>query len=235
LLKKFLVVIFYKNMTKIYTKIKRDHRVLRITYLILCILLVACTTGKIAENELTTTSLGIILDYKKGLGEVPLNFVSNWNKLVSQVSKNKETISFFSISPNSLTWVNYKNDTLAYQFGNEENIISAFTLNLNIDPSNDKVYGLEFFAPASDESVVAEQTKFFFLLLIAISDPELNKEGREIVLSNLGLYESVLTPELMSGSVTKNDINYQLEPLVKNDLLIGLSLFIVDKKSSAPG
>ena len=221
-------------MEKKYTKLKKNYRVLRIPYLILCILLVACTTGEIAENDQVTTSPEITLDYKKGLGEIPLNFVSNWNKLVSQVSKNEETISFFSINPNELTWTNYRNETLVYQFGNE-NIISAFTLNLNIDPSNDKVYGVEFFAPTSNESIVAEQTKFFFLLLIAISDPQLNKEDREIVLSNLGLYESVLTPELMSGSVTKNDINYQLEPLVENNLLIGLSLFILDNKSSTPG
>ena len=54
------------------------------------------------------------------------------------------------------------------------------------------------------------------------------------VLSNLGLYESVETPELMSGSLTKNNISYQLEPLIDNDLLIGITLFVVDKSSSTP-
>ena len=227
---------YKKNMEKKYTKFKKDYRVQRITYLILCTLLVACSSGEVAGNDsVTTTSPEITFDYEKGLGGSPPNFVSNWNKLVNQVSKNEETIFFFSINPARLTWVNWKNETLIYQFGNEENIISAFTLNLNINPSNKKVYEIEFFAPTSQESIVAEQTKFFFLLLIAISDPELNKEGRETVLSNLGLYESVLTPELMSGSVAKNDITYQLEPLVENNLLIGLSLFIVDNMSSISG
>ena len=112
--------------------------------------------------------------------------------------------------------------------------MSGFTLNLNINPETDVVYGIEFFAPATRESVVAEQTKFFFLLLIAISDPELDRDGRESVLSNLGLYESVETPELMSGSLAKNNISYQLEPLIDNDLLIGITLFVVDKSSSTP-
>jgi hypothetical protein len=224
-------------MEKKYTKLKKDHRVLRITYLILCILLVACSPGEVAENASVTiiTSPEITFDYEKGLGSNPSNFVSNWNKLVNQVSKNEQTVFFFSINPARLTWVNWKNETLVYQFGNEEGIISAFTLNLNVDPTNDNVYGIEFFAPASQESIIAEQTKFFFLLLIAISDPELNKEGRETVLSNLGLYENVMSPELMSGSLTKNDITYQLEPLVENNLLIGISFFIVDNNFSTPG
>ena len=223
-------------MEKKYTKLKKDFRVLRIAYLILCILLVACNTGEVAENaSVTITSPEITLDYEKGLGSNPPNFVSNWNKLVNQVSKNEQTVFFFSINLARLTWINWKNETLVYQFGNEEDTISAFTLNLNIDPTNDNVYGIEFFAPASQESIIAEQTKFFFLLLIAISDPELNKEGREIILSNLGLYENVMSPELLSATLTKNDITYQLEPLVENNLLIGLSFFIVDNNFSTPG
>ena len=67
-----------------------------------------------------------------------------------------------------------------------------------------------------------------FLLLIAISDPELSKDAREKVLSNLGLYENVENPRLMSSSLTKNNITYQIEPLVDNDLLIGLTLLIND-------
>ena len=60
------------------------------------------------------------------------------------------------------------------------------------------------------------------------SDPELSKDAREKVLSNLGLYENVENPRLMSSSLTKNNITYQIEPLVDNDLLIGLTLLIND-------
>ena len=223
---------------KKYKKFKKNNRSIKVTHLIFSLLVVTCSSGTLVGEEpvvTTSTITTIPLDYKKGLGGNPQNFVLNWNRLVSQVSKNEETIFFFSINPNNLIWADWKRDTLVYQFGNEENTLTGFTLNLNLNPESEIVYGIEFFSPASQNSIVAEQTKFFLLLLIAISDPDLNKEGRETVLSNLGLYESVEKPELMSGSVTKNNITYQLEPLVDSNLLIGLTLFIVDNTSSTPG
>jgi len=224
-------------MGKKYKKFKENNRILKVVYLALCLLMVACSSGTTVADEpvVTTSTTTISLDYKKGLGGNPQNFVLNWNKLVNEVSKNEETIFFFSINPNNLIWADWKKDTLVYQFGNEENKLAGFTLNLNLNPGSEVVYGIEFFSPASQNSVVAEQTKFFLLLLIAISDPELNKEGREAILSNLGLYESVERPELMSGSVAKNNITYQLEPLIDSNLLIGVTLFIVDNSSSTPG
>jgi len=225
-------------MDKKYTKFKKNNRTIKVAHIILCLLVVTCSSGTVNGEEPSvtmSTTKTIPLDYKKGIGGNPQNFVLNWNKLVSQVSKNEETVFFFSINPNNLIWADWKRDTLVYQFGNEENALAGFTLNLNLNPENEIVYGIEFFSPASQNSVIAEQTKFFLLLLIAISDPDLTKEGRETVLSNLGLYESVDKPELMSGSVTKNNITYQLEPLVDSNLLIGITLFIVDNTSSTPG
>ena len=229
---------YARNMDKKYKKIKKNNRNIKVAHLIFSLLVVTCSSGTLVGEEpivTTSTITTIHLDYKKGLGGNPQNFVLNWNRLVSQVSKNEETIFFFSINPNNLIWADWKRDTLVYQFGNEENTLTGFTLNLNLNPESEIVYGIEFFSPASQNSIVAEQTKFFLLLLIAISDPDLNKEGRETVLSNLGLYENVEKPELMSGSVTKNNITYQLEPLVDSNLLIGLTLFIVDNTSSTPG
>ena len=78
-------------MEKKYTKFKKDYRVQRITYLILCTLLVACSSGEVAGNDsVTTTSPEITFDYEKGLGGSPPNFVSNWNKLVNQVKLDKQ-------------------------------------------------------------------------------------------------------------------------------------------------
>ena len=53
----------------------------------------------------------------------------------------------------------------------------------------------------------------------------LDKDGRESILTNLGLYDDVADPKQLAGSVTKNGIQYILEPLVQNDLLFGLSLY----------
>ncbi len=222
-------------MEKEYNKPKKNNRIITILILVLSIILISCTSGETVNPvETVAENRDVKFDYEKGIGKDTDNFILNWNKLVSEVSTNEETIAFFSLNPNKLRWMDWKRDTLVYQFGNDETALSGFTLNLNINPETEIVYGIEFFAPATKDSIVAEQTKFFFLLLVAISDPELDRDGRESVLSNLGLYESVDTPELMSGSLTKNNINYQLEPLVDNNLLIGITLFVTDKSSTTP-
>ena len=222
-------------MEKEYNKPKKNNRIITISILLLSVILISCTSGEtVNPAETVAENKDVKFDYEKGIGKNTDHFILNWNKLVSEVSTNEETIAFFSLNPNKLRWMDWKRDTLVYQFGNDETALSGFTLNLNINPETEIVYGIEFFAPATKDSIVAEQTKFFFLLLVAISDPELDRDGRESVLSNLGLYESVDTPELMSGSLTKNNINYQLEPLVDNNLLIGITLFVTDKSSTTP-
>ena len=222
-------------MEKEYNKPKKNNRIITILILLLSVILISCTSGEtVNPAETVAENKDVKFDYEKGLGKNTDHFILNSNKLVSEVSTNEETIAFFSLNPNKLRWMDWKRDTLVYQFGNDETALSGFTLNLNINPETEIVYGIEFFAPATKDSIVAEQTKFFFLLLVAISDPELDRDGRESVLSNLGLYESVDTPELMSGSLTKNNINYQLEPLVDNNLLIGITLFVTDKSSTTP-
>ena len=71
----------------------------------------------------------------------------------------------------------------------------------------------------------SNQTKLFFLLILTLSDDSLDKDGREAILTNLGLYDDVSDPKQLAGSVTKNGIQYILEPLVQNNLLFGLSLY----------
>lgn len=222
-------------MEKKFKKSKRNNRSIKFTALILSILVISCSAERTSGQTFEDSREEVVkFDYEKGIGKNTDHFILNWNKLVKEVSKNEDTIAFFSLNPNKLRWADWKRDNLIYQFGDEETALSGFTLNLNINPETEVVYGIEFFAPATNDSIVAEQTKFFFLLLIAISDPDLDKDGRESVLSNLGLYESVDTPELMSGTLTKNNIKYQLEPLVDSNLLIGITLFITDNNSSTP-
>ena len=102
-------------------------------------------------------------------------------------------------------------------------IKAVFVINMFI--TENVVSRIEFFAPSTKEEANAQQTKLFFLLIITLSDDTLDKDGRESILTNLGLYDDVADPKQLAGSVTKNGIQYILEPLVQNDLLFGLSLY----------
>ena len=74
-------------------------------------------------------------------------------------------------------------------------------------------------------SFLHQQSKLFFLIVIALSDEKLEKEDRENILNNLGLYEELSNPKQLAGSVTKNNVRYILEPLIENNLLFGLNLY----------
>ena len=71
----------------------------------------------------------------------------------------------------------------------------------------------------------SQQSKLFFLLVIALSDETLYKDVRENILNNLGLYDEISNPKQLAGSVTKNNVRYILEPLIENNLLFGLNLY----------
>ena len=65
---------------------------MKIVSIFLSILLIACSTESNQINDPTTTT-SLVLDYEKGLGSEPSDFVSNWNKIVEQVSSNNATIN----------------------------------------------------------------------------------------------------------------------------------------------
>ena len=58
-----------------------------------------------------------------------------------------------------------------------------------------------------------------------MADDTLDKDGRESVLSKLGLYDEVSTPDQLGGSLTLNNVQYIIEPLVDKGLLIGLNFY----------
>ena len=58
-----------------------------------------------------------------------------------------------------------------------------------------------------------------------MADDTLDKEGRESVLSRLGLYDEVSTPDQLGGSLALNKVQYIIEPLVDKGLLIGLNFY----------
>lgn len=180
-----------------------------------------CSTGTETVNETTPTVNEI--SFQKGLAKNSTDYVSNWNKLVSEISGDAETLNFFSINPDEVKWNSPQQEFLYYQFGNSENALTTFAINLIV--YEDIVTGVEFFSPVVNDEVASQRTKLFFLILIAMADDTLDKEGRESVLSKLGLYDDISTPEQIGSSLTLNGVQYVVEPLVDKGLLIGINFY----------
>ena len=194
--------------------------------LIFLILLIGCNSEDTSiEESGINKSVESELSISKGLGETSEIFVSNWNQLVSNISEDEQTSNFFSINPDEVKWTSIEKETLYYEFGNIENPQMIFVLNLNINKDKNTVSDVEFFVPVSKDEINSQQSKLFFLIVIALSDETLERDDRENILSNLGLYEDLANPKQLTGSVTKNNVRYVLEPLIENNLLFGLNLY----------
>ena len=192
------------------------------------LILIQCSQSsqsELVEEDNSSEENNITLDYQ-GLGKPSQEFVSNWNQLVSTISEDEETILYFSMNPDNVKWTSETKEVLYYSFGDsgkDSDITNVFVINMFI--TDDIVSRIEFFAPTTKEEANAQQTKLFFLLIIALSDETLDKDERESILTNLGLYDNVSDPKQLAGSVTKNGVQYILEPLVENNFLFGLSLY----------
>tara|TARA_A100001035_G_C27703003_1_gene463436 strand:+ start:282 stop:893 length:612 start_codon:yes stop_codon:yes gene_type:complete len=191
------------------------------TFLIL--LLVSCTSADNSEATSSDESQSKEIVFEQGFGKNPSDFVSNWNKLVSEISSDEETLLFFSINPDNVQWTSTDRNMLYYQFGLSENTQSLFVLNILI--ANDIVEGVEFFSPVSNDEVTSQRARLFFLIIIAMSDDSLDKDGRESVLSKVGLYDEVDNPNQIGGGVTINKVRYVVEPLVDRGNLRGISFY----------
>lgn len=203
----------------------------------LILILIGCSTEEITEEPLdveesvateTTENIEPIqinedILWTKGIGKSPEEFISNWNKLINSISNDEETIMFFSINPDGVNWVSDAKQTLVYQFGKSTAKENIFVLNLNVD--NDSVSSLEFFAPTSNDEITSQQTKLFFLMIISISDDALDKDQRESILVDLGLYEEVVDPNEYGGVTIQNQIEYEIQPIIVNNQLIGINFY----------
>ena len=191
------------------------------TFLIL--LLVSCTSADNSEATSSDGSQSEEIVFEQGFGKNPSEFVSNWNKLVSEISSDEETLLFFSINPDNVQWTSTDRNMLYYQFGLSENTQSLFVLNILI--ADDIVEGVEFFSPVANDEVTSQRARLFFLIIIAMSDDSLDKDGRESVLSKVGLYDEVDNPNQIGGGVTINKVRYVVEPLVDRGNLRGISFY----------
>ena len=195
----------------------------KICFFLVFLLITSCTTSPDSDVDESGPTAGEEISFDQGLGKNPTEFVSNWNKLVNEISEDEETLLYFSINPDKVQWASTDQKILFYQFGLSENINSTFVLNILID--NDIVEGVEFFSPVADDEVTSQRTRLFFLIIIAMSDNTLNKEGRDSVLSKVGLYDEVDNPNQIGGGVSINNIRYVVEPLVDRGVLRGINFY----------
>ena len=190
-------------------------------FVLVMIFIVGCTN---TENSIEEVNEPIAIDneitWSQGLGKSPEEFVSNWNKLIDSISNDQDTITFFSIDPDGIYQVSTAKETFVYQFGSTENI---FVLNLNV--LNNIVNAIEFFSPTSTDEITSQQTKLFFLMIISISDDSLDKDEREAVLVDLGLYEELLDPNEYGGTTLKNQIQYEIETIVVESQMVGINFY----------
>ena len=161
--------------------------------------------------------------WNSALGKSPEIFVSTWNSVVDSISNDEETILFFSINPDEVKWTSSDKDQLVYKWGDASKQDNIFILNLYIE--NEIVRTVQFFAPTTNDTTTTQQTKLFLLLIIALSDDELDRDGRENILSGLGLYEEITDPNQYGGILVLNEIEYEIEPLVQGSRLVGLNFY----------
>ena len=193
----------------------------KVIFLFLVLIFANCSSEP--SNELSNESTNEEIIIVSGLGKTSSEYVANWNKLVSDISSDEDTVLYFSINPDKVRWTSTEQNTLFYQFGDIENTNSSFVINIAI--RDEIVDSVEFFSPASTDEVSSQRTKLFFLILVAMADETLDKDGRESVLSKVGLYDEVNSPEQIGGSVTLNNIQYVVEPLIDKGFLIGINFY----------
>jgi len=195
----------------------------KICFFLVFLLITSCTTSTDSNVDESEPTTGEEISFDQGLGKNPSEFVANWNKLVDEISEDEETLLYFSINPDKVQWTSTDQNILFYQFGLNENTQSAFVLNILVD--DDIVEGVEFFSPVADDEVTSQRTRLFFLIIIAMSDNTLNKEGRDSILSKVGLYDEVDSPNQIGGGVSINNIRYVVEPLVDRGVLRGINFY----------
>ncbi len=193
----------------------------KVIFLFLVLIFANCSSEP--SNELSNESTNEEIIIVSGLGKTSSEYVASWNKLVSDISSDEDTVLYFSINPDKVRWTSTEQNTLFYQFGDIENTNSSFVINIAI--RDEIVDSVEFFSPASTDDVTSQRTKLFFLILVAMADETLDKDGRESVLSKVGLYDEVNSPEQIGGSVTLNNIQYVVEPLIDKGFLIGINFY----------
>ena len=66
--------------------------------ILLILLLVSCSSDDNSEESNNNENQAVEIVFEQGFGKSPSEYVSNWNKLVSEISSDEETLFYFSIN-----------------------------------------------------------------------------------------------------------------------------------------
>ena len=88
---------------------------------LLVLLLVSCSSTDISEEASSDDNQSQEIVFEQGFGKNPSEYVANWNKLVSEIASDEETLFYFSIDPDNVQWASTDRNILLYQFGLNEN------------------------------------------------------------------------------------------------------------------
>ena len=89
----------------------------KFTYLLLFTLLFSFCSSTNTEMTETESSTNDVIIFTKGLGKSTSEYVSNWNKLISEIANDEDTVLYFSINPDEVRWASPEQTVLFYQFG----------------------------------------------------------------------------------------------------------------------
>lgn len=137
----------------------------KITILLLFSLIFSFCSSTDTETTETESQTNDVIIFTKGLGKSTSEYVSNWNKLISEIANDENTVLYFSINPDELRWASSEQTVLFYEFGKLEETPVFFAINLIVE--NDTVTSVEFFSPVVNDETASQRTKLFFLVLIA--------------------------------------------------------------------
>ena len=91
-----------------------------VIFLVLVLIFANCSSEP--ANELSNESTSEEIIVVSGLGKTSSEYVANWNKLVSDISSDEDTVLYFSINPDKVRWTSTEQNTLFYQFGDIEKV-----------------------------------------------------------------------------------------------------------------
>ena len=82
----------------------------KVIFLILVLIFANCSSEP--SNELSNESTNEEIIVVGGLGKASSEYVANWNKLVSDISSDEDTVLYFSINPDRVRWTSSEQNTL---------------------------------------------------------------------------------------------------------------------------
>ena len=90
----------------------------KIIFLVLFTILFSFCSSTNKETVDEEPQSGDQIIFTKGLGKSTSEYVSNWNKLISEIANDEDTVLYFSVNPEKVRWTSTEQTVLFYQISN---------------------------------------------------------------------------------------------------------------------